>query len=116
MQSLSDFLSSPDPAPDFLINPYLPRGGLVYLHGATSIGKSPLLWEIARCLSLGLPFFGHETIQGTVLFIEGDGPLDLLKPRLRLLPEPQGAFWLEGIYGQGVDLASPLPSTVARLR
>jgi len=72
--------------PPFLINPYIPAGGIVFLWGDTSVGKSPLGWEMARAVGSGTDFFGLPTELGKVLYIELDTPERLVAERLKKLP------------------------------
>lgn len=81
--SWNDLLAEPREAVPFLVDPYVPRGGTVLFYGKTSIGKSPLTWELARCLGSGTPFFGHLTERGRVLYLEVDTPKMLIRERLR---------------------------------
>lgn len=104
--TLTDLLSAADTPPDFLCDPYILRRGITYLHGKTSIGKSPLTWELARCIAQGLPFLGHPTTAGTVLYLEADTAPTLMSPRLRLLPEPRGNWTFDFLLGASMDLAN----------
>jgi|SoiMethySBSTD1v2_1073268.scaffolds.fasta_scaffold05364_33 RecA-family ATPase len=112
---LSDILARADTPPDWLCDPFLPRRGITYLHGKTSIGKSPLTWELARCVSQGLDFFGHTTTASKVLYIEADGALELLSPRLKLLPQPVGTWHWAFLAGTSPDLANDGHSVHQRL-
>ena len=116
MRPLSEFLSIPDPPTIWLIDPYVSRSGITFIHGRTSIGKSPLTWEMARCMSLGIPFLGWNTTQCRVLYVEADTPSVVVRPRLRLLPEPQGDWWIDCVHELGLDIAEPNQSTVAWLK
>ena len=82
-----------DNAP-FLIDPYVPRESIILLHGKYSTGKSPLTWELARCVGEGLPFFGHPSTLGRVLYLELDAPKIIIKKRLYGLPPAQNVWWL----------------------
>ena len=77
----------------FLINPYIPEEGIILLYGKTRTGKSPLTWEIARCVGSGEPFFGHQTRAGRVLYLELDTPKRLVQPRLTQLPPAPNVWW-----------------------
>lgn len=68
----------------FLIDPYLPREGVVLLWAGSSVGKSPLTWEMARAVGEGGHFFGLPATEGRVLYVEVDTPEQLLADRLRL--------------------------------
>ena len=77
----------------FLIDPYVPEGGIILLYGKTRLGKSPLTWEIARCIGSGEPFFGKPTRPGRVLYLELDTPQRLVQPRLEYLAPAPNVWW-----------------------
>lgn len=89
--NLTDALHAFDDKPKWLIEPYLPVEGIVLLHGKFSLGKSPLIWRLAQCVSEGIDFFGHTPQQtGTVVYAEIDQPLVVTNDRLALLnPMPK---------------------------
>ena len=91
--SWQELVSQPLGAIPFLIDPYVPEGGIVLLYGKTRIGKSPLTWEIARCVGSGESFFGHQTRLGRVLYLEFDTPRRLIQPRLELLETAPNVWW-----------------------
>jgi len=91
--SWEDLAAEPLDNTPFLVTPYVPREGIVLLHGKYSTGKSPLTWELARCVGEGLPFFGHETAQGRVVYIDVDTPRSLIKARIRGIPVAQHVWW-----------------------
>lgn len=83
---LTTLLEEPDTDPQWLISPILPAQGITFLHGRFSLGKSPLTWKIAQCVSDGTPFFRLPVAtSGPVLYIEVDTPERQVKPRLRLM-------------------------------
>ena len=105
MKDTRDFLSWQQLAkkefdsPLFLINPYVPSGGIVFLWGDTGVGKSPIGWEMARCIGTGASFFGLPTVVGKSLYIELDTPERLVAERLQKLstwvpPEKGGVDFL----------------------
>lgn len=67
-------------------------------------------------MSLGIPFLGWNTTQCRVLYVEADTPAVVVRPRLRLLPEPQGDFWIDCVNELGLDIAAPTQRTVAWLK
>ena len=92
--SWHDLVAQPLGSIPFLIDPYVPEGGIILLYGKTRIGKSPLTWEVARCVGSGEPFFGRPTRQGRVLYLEFDAPRRLVQPRIELLsPAPPNVWW-----------------------
>ena len=82
--------------PKWLIEPYLPVEGIVLLHGKFSLGKSPLIWKLAQCVSEGVDFFGCTPERtGNVLYVEIDEPLIVTKDRLsKLNPMPRNVHIL----------------------
>lgn len=77
----------------FLIDPYIPKESIIFLFGDTSIGKSPLTWELSKAIATDKGFFGLPTMKGTVLYMELDTPEVVLAPRLQLVPNPPGEVW-----------------------
>lgn len=107
MPLIPELLAEPDEQMAWICNPFVVRHGITFLYGKTTIGKSPLTWELARCVSLGIPFLGWPTTKGRVLYLEADTPKIVLKPRLRLLATPPGDWRIEFLVGQSLDLANP---------
>lgn len=107
MPTISELLGEPDEQIAWLCNPFVVRHGITFLYGKTTIGKSPLTWEIARCVSQGIPCLGFPTTKARVLYLEADTPKVVLKPRLRLLPDPPGDWRIEFLVGQSLDLCDP---------
>jgi RecA-family ATPase len=107
MPLIGELLQEPDEHIAWLCNPFVVRHGITFLYGKTTIGKSPLTWELARCVSQGLPFLGWPTTKSRVLYLEADTPKVVLKPRLQLLPQPIGDWRIEFLVGQNLDLCSP---------
>ena len=81
------------PAPAWLIEPYLPREGIVFLYGKKGVGKSPLTWAMAQAVATGESnlFAVRSTCQ--VLYVEVDSPLPTVKLRAPLvLNSPNAIF------------------------
>lgn len=104
------------PVPQWLIEGWLPAGGLTFLHGPTSIGKSPLTWAVAQAVTSGIPFFGHAVLtKGPVLYIELDTPDQSIQPRLKFLNPAPEDFWLLNLQ-PGIDIrAGQTSETYAHL-
>lgn len=107
MKPIADVLAAPDVDPEWICNPYVGRQGITFLHGKTSIGKSPLSWELARCGSQGLPFLGWPTVTSRVLYLEADTAELIVRPRLRLMSEPIGDWKIAFFSGKTIDLRDP---------
>lgn len=107
--SWKDLITHNFPPGDFILNPYIPRSGKVLLYGGSSVGKTPLLWHMAACVSEGIPFFGLPTLQTPVLYIEMDSTERGTANRLRkatTLPPNQVEF----VFIPGLDLPNPEPA------
>jgi hypothetical protein len=83
---------------EFLLDPYIPRQGTVFLYGDSSIGKSPLTWSIARHVAAGSAFCGLPTSVGKVLYIEVDTPERIVVPRLQRLHPIIGDEWKGNLH------------------
>lgn len=80
--------------PQFLLDPYIVRGGITFLWAKSSVGKSPLTWAMAASIGSGSHFYGLPTTQARVLYIEVDTPMHAIVPRLkRLTPPPPNVWW-----------------------
>ena len=77
-----ELLAKPVESVPFLVDPLVPRGGVVLFYGKTSIGKTPFTWELVRCLATGDQFFGHLVTPCRVLYIEVDTPELLVQTRM----------------------------------
>lgn len=83
-------------APQFLIDPFIVRGGITFLWGETSTGKSPVTWAIAQAVASGRSFFGLPAAKGRVLYVELDTPEQSLHERLKgVQPTPNVWWWVK---------------------
>ena len=72
IQSAKEVLKTRE-ATDWLVDEFIPRGRLTLLAGASSSGKSSLLYALAEAVSNGLDFMGQLTTKrGKVCFIQSD--------------------------------------------
>lgn len=85
--SLSDYLTLPAHTQPWLIQPLIPVGGLVCLHGHAKTRKSFLAVQLARDLATGRAFLGFPTRQSKVLYIQLDTPRSLWQLRFQALAE-----------------------------
>lgn len=86
---------------EFLIENFLPAKSIAVMAGDSTIGKSPLICQLALCVSAGIPFLGMKTNQGRVLYLDLENSLldckgmrDALAAFLDLLEVPEGDFLL----------------------
>ena len=62
---------------DYVVQDLIPRGGIGIVWGPSTWGKSLVISvEMALAIANGTPFFGHETLQGSVIVALGEGLLD----------------------------------------
>lgn len=93
---LPDFLAQEFSPIQFAIHPYVPFGGITFLYGKTRIGKSPLTWEMARCVAAGEPFLDlYPVVKGRVLYCDLDTSPGLVHQRLVLIESPPADFFIE---------------------
>lgn len=79
----SDLAEAEFEAPTFLVDPIIPLGGLVMLHGKRGIGKTQFLMTQALAVTNGWPLFGRWPVtQGPVVYIQTDMTPQLQKLRL----------------------------------
>jgi hypothetical protein len=114
-QRIQDLLTEPETTVQWVIEPYIPACGIVFLYGKYSTGKSPLTWNMGQSVSAGVPFFQRQTTQGPVLYVELDSPKRLVKPRLQKLAFVPDSFWWLDLY-PGIDLLRPTPELVSLLK
>ncbi len=93
MPRVGEMMENEYPPVDFLIEPYVARGGVTLLFGKTGVGKSPYTWEMARAVSLGAPFLSMRTTKGRVLYIDRETEEALMIPRIKHMPRPFGDGW-----------------------
>ncbi len=78
----------------WLLEPYIPREGVIFLYGKKGVGKSPLTWSLARSIASGEPWMGLPVSSpGEVLYIEVDSPLSVVKARTDHLKFPPNLFF-----------------------
>jgi len=58
-----------------LIAGLIPERSISLVVGDSGIGKSPLLYQAALCVTAGIPFLGHQTSQGRVLYLDFENGL-----------------------------------------
>ena len=102
------------PPPQPVIDGYLYRNSLAWLHGKPGHGKSFVALDWAGCVSTGLPWQMHETTQGTVLYLIAEGTPGLQR-RVRAWEDYTGHTMLARFLPIAVQLLDP-PDTVAFTR
>ncbi|SNR49693.1 AAA domain-containing protein [Haloechinothrix alba] len=65
------------PPPEPLVENYLYRDSLAWLHGKPGHGKSFLAVDLACCVATGTPWHGHTATPGRVLYLIAEGAAGL---------------------------------------
>lgn len=72
LSPVSELLKEPEPLV-WLLKDYLPPEGLAFLIGPPAAGKSLLAIDWACCIATGTDWHGHDTQQGGVIILAGEG-------------------------------------------
>jgi hypothetical protein len=59
----------------FLVQDFLPAKSIAIAAGDSTIGKSPLVLQLALAVAAGVPFMGMPTTQGRLLYFDLENPL-----------------------------------------
>src|SRR6202040_2652009 len=70
-----DRICSDDRRTRFLVKDMLPVQSIAIVGGESTIGKSPLLYQLALCVASGIPFLGLPTEKGRVLYLDLENDL-----------------------------------------
>jgi len=88
---------------EWIVNPLIPKGGLVILYGPPGVGKSFLALHLAREVVHGGQFLGvHQCKQGYVLYINEDTDLRVDKTRMDM-------FEFSEIFKRVIGYSAPYP-------
>ncbi len=83
----------------WLMKPYLPKGGIFLLFGKFGTHKTPLATEIACAVQDGRPLWGRKVRQGRVLFVQADTPSAIYAmERLKPIVQYRGTFGMDVFY------------------
>src|SRR3990167_1125680 len=85
------------PEPLYLIDPIVPWGGGLLLHGAPEAGKTQLALTLGVAVSTGTYFVGqYKCRQSPVLMVEVEMTRRLLQERVQLVPDSTQMAFLAG--------------------
>jgi RecA-family ATPase len=65
-----DRICDDDTRVQFLVDGFLPAKSIAIAAGDSTIGKSPLKYQLGLCVAAGIPFLGRSTTQGRVLYFD----------------------------------------------
>lgn len=95
----------------FLIDPIIPRGGIVLFHGKRGLGKTNLMHTIAACLSeKGWLFGKYPThLQGPMVYVQADMTAMITQRRFRYIMRYHALKDLYFFFPNSFDLATVGP-------
>jgi hypothetical protein len=65
-----DRICDDDTRVQFLVDAFLPAKSIGIAAGDSTIGKSPLAYQLGLCVAAGIPFLGRSTKQGRVIYFD----------------------------------------------
>jgi len=84
--SLKELFEKEFPPVDYVVDRLIPRNGITAISGKPKIGKSYLSLYLALCIASGKKFLEEfEVLQGNVLVITKEDPLNLIQKRVKSL-------------------------------
>ena len=86
----------------FLVDELIPEG-LHILAGAPKIGKSFLVLQMAYQVSMGAPFLGFSSRQGTVLYLALEDTCERLQKRLAQMTEQDSEHLILSVFSETLD-------------
>ncbi|MFC1998833.1 AAA family ATPase [Chloroflexota bacterium] len=82
-ESLEELFDNPPKEPEYIVNPFFPKGGVNMFLGESGAGKSWITMHLALCIASGNKFMGkYDVIPGKVLIIDEENALPLIFDRL----------------------------------
>ena len=96
----------------FVVDDLLPQG-LHLLAGAPKIGKSFLVLQMAYQVSMGTPFLGFSSRQGTVLYLALEDTCERLQKRLAQMTEQDSEHLILSVFSE--NTGRRLDGTAERL-
>lgn len=83
----------------WLMRPYIPRGGIFLLFGKFGTNKTPIATEIALAVQDGRPLWGSKVAKGRVLFVQADTPSQIYaEERLKPMVLHRGTMDMDVLY------------------
>jgi hypothetical protein len=102
LPSPADLLTRAFPPDEFAWGSYLPQSAACGLVGEGAVGKGHLILAVLLHVAAGLPYLGHPTKQGPVVFLSAEDAPDRIWRRVqkivRRMPEPVQAAALANFH------------------
>ncbi len=80
------------PWPEWHVLDILPRAEINMLYGESGVGKSALALDMTLAVAQGIPWFGHDTEQGPVIWLAAEA-FGSMKPRTRAYAMHNAIEW-----------------------
>ncbi|MCX8070085.1 MAG: AAA family ATPase [Thermodesulfovibrionales bacterium] len=77
---------------EYILDKLIPKGSITLLFGRGGIGKTSLCLQICRAIAEGLPFADLKTIKTTVIYIDFENPLNVLKERIEAIGQTENFY------------------------
>lgn len=65
--------------PEWLIEDIFEKDSVIDIYGAPKSGKSFISIDMALCVSLGIPWFGHNTVKTPIIYLAGEGQRGIVR-------------------------------------
>jgi len=91
---------------EFLVEPIIPKEGIVFLYGKFGAFKTAVGLTIAKHIATGSELWGMPTKPGRVLVVEGDTPRTGIIPRIKKLDPSVPNLDFAFVY-PGIDVINP---------
>lgn len=89
----------------FLVDPVMPLGGLVLVHGKRGVGKTQFMLNLSNAIVNGYKWLGRwDTTRGKVLFIQTDMTPQLQQLRVQKVADMLVMDGLWFMFPQGMDI------------
>jgi hypothetical protein len=76
-------ISQLDSKVEYIIYPYIPKGGIITFYAIGGVGKSHFTYRLGTAVSKGIPFFGLPVMQMPVYIPDFENPLSEIVDRVK---------------------------------
>lgn len=96
-----------------ILEDILTEGAMSVWYGESNSGKTYLVLDLARAMSLGSPWLGHRTVQGCVIYVAAEGS-KTIERRIRAIRTIEGDIDFPlGVVKTGLDMCHSSGDTEA---
>ena len=118
----ADFMSAPEAEPCQLVRGVLHQGSKLVLGGGSKSFKTWTLLDLALSVAHGLPWLGHDTTRGPVLYLNFEIQNYAWQKRIAAVADAKGialkpgAIKLWNLRGHASDFGTLLPEVIAQTK